>query len=156
VPNSDRADSDRAERSADEFDRLFRAVYATFHRRDGVERALSNASRAVLQHLALAGPLTVGEAAAHLSRSQSTTSELLAQLERNGLVERRRDVADARRTEVWLSAAGFAELRRDESVLGLDLLTPAMRRMPGAQATRLLTDLRALVDAAAAEDKEKG
>src|SRR5262245_16232918 len=43
----------RAERFAD----LFRAVYLTFHRRDGPRSQLPGASRAVLEHLALAGPL---------------------------------------------------------------------------------------------------
>ena len=47
----------RAERFAD----LFRAVYLTFHRRDGPRGQLPGASRAVLEHLALAGPLTVGK-----------------------------------------------------------------------------------------------
>jgi hypothetical protein len=46
-------------------------VYLTFHRRDGPRSQLTNASVAVLEHLALAGPLTIGEAAAHLCRAQS-------------------------------------------------------------------------------------
>jgi hypothetical protein len=58
----------RAERFAD----LFRAVYLTFHRRDGPRSQLPGASRAVLEHLALAGPLTIGEAAAHMSRAHET------------------------------------------------------------------------------------
>jgi hypothetical protein len=53
---------------AERFAELFRAVYLTFHRRDGPRSQLAGASRAVLEHLALAGPLTVGEAAAHLAR----------------------------------------------------------------------------------------
>jgi hypothetical protein len=40
----------RAERFAD----LFRAIYLTFHRRDGPRSQLPGASRAVLEHLALA------------------------------------------------------------------------------------------------------
>ena len=56
---------------AERFAELFRAVYLTFHRRDGPRSQLAGASRAVLEHLALAGPLTVGEAAAHLSRAQA-------------------------------------------------------------------------------------
>ena len=86
----------RAERFAD----LFRAVYLTFHRRDGPRSQLAGASRAVLEHLALAGPLTVGEAAAHLSRAQSVISEIVAHLERRGLLEREDDPAD-RRCAVW-------------------------------------------------------
>lgn len=117
--------SPSAEQAAEDFDRAFRAVFAGFHRRDGAARGLSNASRSVLTHLAMAGPLTVGEAARHLDRSQSTTSGILAQLEHNGLVERRSDDSDARRTLVWLSEAGFAALRREESVLSHELLAAA-------------------------------
>jgi DNA-binding MarR family transcriptional regulator len=43
---------------------------------------LPNASLAVLEHLAHAGPFTVGEAAAHLSRAQSVVSEIVSHLER--------------------------------------------------------------------------
>ena len=64
----------RAERFAD----LFRAVYLTFHRRDGPRSQLPGASRAVLEYLALAGPLTVGEAAAHMTRAQSVMTRLPA------------------------------------------------------------------------------
>ena len=60
--------SDERER-AERFAALFRGVYLTFHRRDGPRGQLPGASRAVLEHLAMAGPLTVGEAAAHLSRA---------------------------------------------------------------------------------------
>ena len=77
----------RAERFADRF----RAVYLTFHRRDGPRGQLQGASRAVLEHLAMAGPLTIGEAATHLNRSQSVVSEIVSHLEDQGLLER--DVA---------------------------------------------------------------
>jgi hypothetical protein len=62
---------------AGEFAEFFRAVYLTFHRRDEPRSQLPNASLAVLEHLAHAGPFTVGEAAAHLSRAQSVVSEIV-------------------------------------------------------------------------------
>lgn len=145
--------------TAEAFDRSFRAVYAAFHRRDGVARGLSNTSRAILEHLSLAGPLSVGEAAVHLQRSQSATSELLAQLERNGLVERRRDPLDARRADVWLSDEGRAVLRREESVLSLDLLAAAFEHMSQADRDRLseaLTDLLRASAGAREPEKSKG
>jgi len=37
---------------AERFAELFRAVYLTFHRRDGPRAQLAGASRAVLEHLA--------------------------------------------------------------------------------------------------------
>jgi hypothetical protein len=104
----------QAERFAD----LFRGVYLTFHRRDGPRSQLANASRAVLEHLAMAGPLTIGET----------------------------DPADRRRTLIWLTPDGHDALRRDREVLAVDLLAPAMARMPPADADALITGLRALID----------
>ncbi len=60
---------------AAEFEGLFREVYLAFHRRDAPRGGMAGASRAVLQHLVLAGPLTVGEMAVHLDRAQSVVSE---------------------------------------------------------------------------------
>ena len=95
---------------AERFAHLFRAVYLTFHRRDGPRSQLPGASPAMLEHLALAGPLTVGEAAAHLSRAQSVISEIVTHLERQGLLEREDDPADRRRTLIWLTAVSYTHL----------------------------------------------
>ena len=132
---------DRAER----FAALFRAVYLTFHRRDGPRGQLPGASRAVLEHLAMAGPLTIGEAAAHLSRAQSVVSEIVSHLTDQGLLERESDPADRRRTLIWLTPAGHDALRRDREVLGLDLLASAFAAMPPDQADALINGLDALV-----------
>jgi len=133
---------------AGEFEELFRAVYLTFHRRDGPRSQLPGASAAVLEHLALAGPLTIGEAAAHLRRAQSVVSEIVAHLERQGLLEREADPADRRRTMIWLTAAGHTALRRHREVLSEDLLAAALAQMDPAQAAALLGGLRALVQSA--------
>ena len=133
---------------AERFAELFRAVYLTFHRRDGPRGQLAAASRAVLEHLALAGPLTVGEAAAHLSRAQSVVSEIVTHLERQGLLEREDDPADRRRTLIWLTPGGHDVLRREREVLGVDHLALALARLPPSQADELISGLRALVDAA--------
>ncbi len=134
----------RAERFAD----LFRAVYLTFHRRDEPRSQLPGASRAVLEHLALAGPLTVGEAAAHMSRAQSVISEIVTHLERQGLLEREDDPTDRRRTLIWLTAHGHEALRRDREVLSVDQLARTMARLPSGQADELIVGLRTLVDLA--------
>jgi DNA-binding MarR family transcriptional regulator len=130
---------------AERFAELFRAVYLTFHRRDGPRGQLAGASRAVLEHLALAGPLTVGEAAAHLDRAQSVVSEMVAHLERQGLLEREADPADRRRTLIWLTPAGHEALRRDREVLSVDQLARALAGLPPAQADDLIAGLRDLV-----------
>jgi DNA-binding MarR family transcriptional regulator len=134
---------------AERFAELFRAVYLTFHRRDGPRSQLPGASRAVLEHLALAGPLTVGEAAAHMSRAQSVISEIVSHLERQGLLEREDDPADRRRTLIWLTPHGHQALQRDREVLGVDQLTRAMARLPPGRADELIAGLRSLVDLAA-------
>ncbi len=133
---------------AERFAELFRAVYLTFHRRDGPRNQLQGASRAVLEHLALAGPLTVGEAAAHLRRAQSVISEIVSHLEQQGLLEREDDPADRRRTLIWLTPHGHEALRRDREVLGVDLLAQALARLPPGQGDDLIEGLRALVGAA--------
>jgi len=133
---------------AEQFADLFRAVYLTYHRRDGPRSQLPGASRAVLEHLALAGPLTVGEAAAHMSRAQSVISEIVTHLERQGLLEREDDPADRRRTLIWLTARGHEALRRDREVLSVDMLARAMVQLSPDQADELITGLRTLVDLA--------
>jgi len=143
-------DEIRAERFAE----LFRAVYLTFHRRDGPRSELPGASRGVLEHLALSGPLTVSEAAAHLRRAQSVISEIVNHLERQGLLERETDPADRRRTLIWLTPPGHDTLRRDRDVLSIDLLAPAIARLPPGDADALITGLRALVDQAGQRAKE--
>jgi DNA-binding MarR family transcriptional regulator len=144
--------SDEQQR-AERFAERFRAVYLTFHRRDGPRSQLQGASRAVLEHLAMAGPLTIGEAAAHLNRAQSVISEIVSHLEGQGLLERESDPADRRRTLVWLTPAGHHALRQDREVLGLDLLACALARVPAGQAEALIAGLQALVQAAGQPDQ---
>ena len=102
----------------------------------------------MLDHLALAGPLTVGEAAAHMSRAQSVISEIVNHLERQGLLEREDDPADRRRTLIWLTPRGHEALRRDREVLSVDQVARAMARLPPGQADELIAGLRSLVDLA--------
>jgi DNA-binding MarR family transcriptional regulator len=102
----------------------------------------------VLEHLALAGPLTVGEAAAHMRRAQSVMSEIVTHLERDGLLERESDPADRRRTLIWLTPGGHEALRRDRAVLEADLLARAMDRLPPGQADELNAAMRALIECA--------
>lgn len=147
--------SDERER-AERFAAQFRAIYLTFHRRDGPRSQLAGASRAVLEHLAMAGPLTIGEAAGHLRRAQSVVSEIVSHLQDQGLLERESDPADRRRTLIWLTPAGHDALRRDREVLGLDLLARAFARMPAGQADALITGLSALVEVAGSPDNHSG
>ncbi len=95
---------------------------------------LSMPQSIVLFQIAERGPLTVSALQARVQRSQATTSHLVTQLEKRGLVERFDDPADARRTLLRLSRNGrkFTEsiekVRRAgfERVLGN--LPPDVRR----------------------------
>ena len=127
------------------FGRLFEQTYLRFHRRDGKRSGLTGASRAVLTHLSLSGPLTVGEAAQHLDRAQSVVSEIVTQLEARSLLERERDPEDRRRTLVWLTPAGAAALRDDGEVLSTALLAEAMAAMGDDARAALLDGARALL-----------
>ena len=132
---------------AEAFAELFRQLYLCFHRRDAKHSELSAASRAVLIHLSLTGPLTVGEAARHLDRAQSVVSEIIQQLERKGLLEREADPADRRRTLIWLTPLGFELLRRDREVLSSELLERAMSASSSTERDTLLDGLRNLIGA---------
>jgi DNA-binding MarR family transcriptional regulator len=136
---------------AEQFAELFRAVYLTFHRRDRPRSELPGASRAVLEHLALAGPLTIGEAAAHMRRAQSVISEIVTHLERDGLLERENDPGDRRRTLIWLTPDGHEALRRDRDVLGIEALARDMARLPPDQADALNDGMRTLIECAQLE-----
>jgi DNA-binding MarR family transcriptional regulator len=137
--------------AAREVGELFPAVYLALHRRDIKRRPLAAASRAVLQHLTITGPLRVGELAKHLERAQSVVSEIVTHLERDGLLERQRDPTDARRTLVWLSAAGVDRLDEERQVLSRELIARAMAVMSPRDISALLRGLGALVAAATAK-----
>jgi len=126
---------------------LFPAVYLRFHRHDGKGRELPSASRAVLQHLSVSGPLRIGELARHLDRAQSVVSEIVGHLERDSLVERFRDTRDRRVALVWLTEQGLALLAHDRDVLAVAAVSQAMDRMRGDDREALLRGMRALLRA---------
>jgi DNA-binding MarR family transcriptional regulator len=133
--------------AADAFCEAFPAAFLAFHRRDGRRGELTNASRAVLQHRAQTGPVSIGEAARHLDRAQSVVSEIVAQLEGHGLLEREADPDNRRRTLVWLTRAGLERLRADADVLDRELVTRAMDTLDEDTRRGLLDGLNALLAA---------
>jgi DNA-binding MarR family transcriptional regulator len=131
------------------FCELFPAVYLRFCRqRDDGETRLTPQMDGVLHHLAMSGPLTVGEMARHFARAQSVVSEIVDGMEKKGLLERMRDARDRRRTLVWLTDEARAVLARRQQVLDPTRVAQAMRRMPTSKRTTLIDSLRALVHAA--------
>ena len=136
-----------AHEAAETFAQQFPAMYLRFHRRDAKGAALPPASRAALQHLALAGPVTVGELCGHLDRTQSVVSDIVAHLEEDGLVERQDDPADRRRRLVWLSPSGRELLARDRDVLSVDLLERAFAELPDGERGAVLEAIDSLLRA---------
>jgi DNA-binding MarR family transcriptional regulator len=137
--------------TADDFCEAFPETFLAFHRRDGRRSELTNASRAVLQHLALTGPVSIGEAARHLERAQSVVSDIVSQLESHGLLEREPDPDNRRRTLVWLTATGFERLRADADVLDRRRVAEAIDQLDETTQRALIDGLRALVAAAGKE-----
>jgi DNA-binding MarR family transcriptional regulator len=90
-----------------------------------------------------------------MSRAQSVISEIVAHLERQGLLERENDPADRRRTLIWLTAQGHEALRRDREVLSVEMLAGAMARLPVGQAEDLVAGLRALVGQATSHENTR-
>ncbi|HEY7483355.1 MAG TPA: MarR family winged helix-turn-helix transcriptional regulator [Streptosporangiaceae bacterium] len=140
--------------AADEVGRLYPAVYRRFkasHRPVG-DSGLTARMLAVLQHLAAAGPLTVGELAEHLRLSKAATTELVNRVEERGLVGRMRDERDRRRVFVWVTDEGQAKAAATREVLAGDALLDAVRRMSPDDRDRLIDGLRALLRAAGEEE----
>ena len=123
---------------ADAFEVAFGQIYLRFHRRDGKRSELSGASRAVLTHLSLAGPLTVGQMADHLDRAQSVVSDIVSGLEAKGLLAREKDPANRRRTLVWLTDGGLAVLAADRRVLSVELLADSVAELTPTERAALL------------------
>jgi DNA-binding MarR family transcriptional regulator len=135
--------------AAVEFCALFPAVYLRFcRRREKGEMQVTPQMDAILHHLALSGPLTVGEMARHFGRAQSVVSEIVSGMEKKRLLERMRDARDKRRVLVWLTDEGRAALARRAEVLDPDRVARAMRRLDPTQRSTLVEGMRALVQAA--------
>jgi DNA-binding MarR family transcriptional regulator len=133
--------------AAQEFAALFGAAFLRFHRRAAKRSLWTPQGWAVLQHLEMAGPLTVTEAARHMDRAQSVMSEIVDGLERKGLLARMRDSRDRRRALVWLTDQGRATMAAERQVLCVDRLQRAFAKLGGQAAADLLRAFRSLVDA---------
>jgi DNA-binding MarR family transcriptional regulator len=130
--------------------RLYPAVYRRFQASrqripgsDVTPRMLG-----MLRHLAVAGPLSVGEQAQHHGLSRATATELVDRLESKGLVARLRDGRDRRRVFVSLPDAGRVRAAAHPEVLACDGLMRAVEQMTATDRGALITGLRALLAAA--------
>jgi DNA-binding MarR family transcriptional regulator len=108
----------------------------------------------LLMHLGTEGPSTVSELAASLDVSLPAASMLTRELEEHGLVERREDPEDRRRTVVTLEDATAKAVR--EWISARDRpLEQALASLDPAERAAFLKGLHALADALM-EESEHG
>ncbi len=133
--------------AAEDFNANFKRTYARFFRRvRPTGYRPSPETLAVLEHLEQTGPLTVTEAARHLSRSQAAMSEILARIEARGLVDRVTDQRDRRRSLVWPSKRGQTALADSRQLLSIRLLTHAMEQLSPSVRQQLAVSMANLLE----------
>ena len=111
---------------------------------------ISGRKLAALRYLLEAGPRTIGELRDYHHISDSTTSEMMAQLERSGYVTRSRSEADNRVVVVELTQTGRAFAQR-APLGGIPLLRKRLREMTPERLSTIdqaLTDLLSILDEA--------
>ena len=130
------------------FAALFPELFHRFRRRSPLGSYRPSAeSLAVLRHLSRTGPLTVREAAIHFERSQAATSEILARLEKRGLLDRMADERDRRRTLVYLTATGLEVVASESQVLAPAALEAAFAGLKPEIRRGLIRGMEALAGA---------
>ncbi|HVN86706.1 MAG TPA: MarR family transcriptional regulator [Candidatus Binatia bacterium] len=107
---------------------------------------ISGAQLFVLQQLSEDGPHSVGSLAAQTFTHQSSVSVVVGRLAKGGFVQRLPGRADARRTEVTLTARGRALLRRAPEAAQVRLIN-GLQRLAPRQRRAIATGLAALVRA---------
>ncbi len=94
--------------------------------------------------------LTVSEASRSLGMAKSHTSNLLDELQKCGLVEKRPDPSDQRLTRVYVTEGAKKEQDRARAEL-LETLTAVASRLPPGKIGELIQGLTALRDALSSE-----
>ncbi len=108
----------------------------------------------VVEHLAGAGPLTVGELALHLGIGRATATELIDRLETKGVVERMRDERDQRRVFVWLTKEGRRRLAGLPEGRGPDPFVAAVAALDVRTRRQIVNGLSKLLRAARSDITE--
>lgn len=109
---------------------------------------ISGRKVAALRHLLEGGPRTIGQLSAYLHISDSSTSEMVADLERQDLARRTRSTADNRVVLVEATPEGHA-LVQNAPLGGIALLRERLKSLPTERLTRIddaLTDLVQLLE----------
>jgi DNA-binding MarR family transcriptional regulator len=108
---------------------------------------LTGAQLFVLQQLAEAPAGSMNELAERTLTHQSSVSVVVSRLVQRGLVTRSPSSADARRTEIGLSAKGRATLRRAPVTVQSQLVS-GLRKLPAARVRSLAASLAQWIRAA--------
>jgi DNA-binding MarR family transcriptional regulator len=130
-------DPREARRAMDALRRIVRALQSSARRPHG-GTGVSGAQLFVLQELAAAGPLSLGELAARTLTRPSAVSEVVRRLERARLVRRTASTEDARRLSIDVTARGrrmaeaAAECVPARLAAALGTLSAAQRRAVAA------------------------
>ena len=109
---------------------------------------ISGRKMAALRYLREAGPCAVGQLRRYLYISDSSTSQLIASLDRKGYVTRTRCPTDNRVVIVELTQAG-REISSDTELGGVPLLREKLKTMPPerlAQIHAAMTDMMDLLE----------
>jgi DNA-binding MarR family transcriptional regulator len=109
------------------------------------ESELGERHIAPLIALGLGGPASVSELAGRIGLTPATTSLLVGELSRAGLVQRREDEADRRRTIVSIDES-IEEVLRPSLEGTLTPLARGLERMSAAQRAQLMDGLRILAE----------
>ena len=112
------------------------------------QEGISGRKTAALRYLLEAGPHTVGQLRRYLYISDSSTSQLIAKLERVGYVKRTRSQADNRVVIVSLTPAG-REISSNAQLGGVPLLREKLKTIPHERLARIhaaMTDMMNLLE----------
>jgi DNA-binding MarR family transcriptional regulator len=112
------------------------------------EVGISGRKMAALRHLLEAGPCTIGQLRSYMYISDSSTSQLIADLEQKGYVTRTRSQADHRVVNVALTDAGY-EIAQNTSLRGVPLLREKLKTLSPERLARIhaaMTDMMDLME----------
>lgn len=116
---------------------------------------ISGAQLWILQEIADAPGLRVGELAARMAIHQTTTSNLLDALEKRGYLKKARDDADQRVVNLLLTPSGARVLRKAPRP-ARGLLPEALARIDPKKQAQLNSGLQALIDIIEDVDSSEG
>jgi DNA-binding MarR family transcriptional regulator len=147
-----------ADRAAKELLELYPRIFFACHMRHvrdpKTRRILSAHQASILDHLDEREPVTLLDLARHMGVTASTMSLHVEKLVRRGYVLRERDVRDARRLRLRISASG-ARIREANSVLDPKCVRAMLSRLSAAEQAAGLRGLEILARAANEQMEEQ-